>query len=194
MIELLEGLLGRPVALEDLKHKPGRRSTWLAVGPRGHAIVKRYESDRAPSVAARVAALGTGPVEPAVPEVLACHPELRVIVLSEVPGAPFRETVLAGELAACGRVGMALARWHSAWAGVNPSGFRSHSAEREVALLLARADTVPVALAEAVRAAASALGGEWASSTVVHRDLYEEQVLVGGRIGLIDLDDAALRR
>jgi aminoglycoside phosphotransferase (APT) family kinase protein len=33
---------------------------------------------------------------------------------------------------------------------------------------------------------------EWGASTVVHRDLYEEQVLVGERIGLIDLDDAAL--
>jgi aminoglycoside phosphotransferase (APT) family kinase protein len=28
--------------------------------------------------------------------------------------------------------------------------------------------------------------------TVVHRDLYEEQVLLGDRVGLIDLDDAAL--
>jgi aminoglycoside phosphotransferase (APT) family kinase protein len=27
---------------------------------------------------------------------------------------------------------------------------------------------------------------------VVHRDLYEEQVLVGERVGLIDIDDAAL--
>jgi Ser/Thr protein kinase RdoA (MazF antagonist) len=26
----------------------------------------------------------------------------------------------------------------------------------------------------------------------VHRDLYEEQIILGGRIGLIDLDDAAL--
>mgnify|MGYP003297699673 CR=1 FL=1 len=27
---------------------------------------------------------------------------------------------------------------------------------------------------------------------MVHRDLYEEQVLLGDRVGLIDLDDAAL--
>jgi hypothetical protein len=32
----------------------------------------------------------------------------------------------------------------------------------------------------------------WSCRTVVHRDLYEEQVLVGERIGLIDVDDAAL--
>jgi Ser/Thr protein kinase RdoA (MazF antagonist) len=43
-----------------------------------------------------------------------------------------------------------------------------------------------------VRRLARQLGASWACSTVVHRDLYEEQVLVGERIGLIDLDDAAL--
>ena len=32
----------------------------------------------------------------------------------------------------------------------------------------------------------------WRPATVVHRDLYEEQVLLGERVGLIDLDDAAL--
>lgn len=192
MIELLEGLLGRPVVLEVLKHKPGRRSTWRAVGSRGRAIVKQYESDRAPSVAARVAALGAGPVEPAVAELLACDPELRLVVLSEVPGAPFREAVLAGDLTASARVGAAVARWHTAWRGVDPPGFRSHTADREVDLLLAHADAAPAALGDAVRTAASTMSGGWACSTVIHRDLYEEQVLVGGRIGLIDLDDAAL--
>ena len=43
-----------------------------------------------------------------------------------------------------------------------------------------------------MRRAAHELAGEWRCSTVVHRDLYEEQLLVGDRIGLIDLDDAAL--
>jgi aminoglycoside phosphotransferase (APT) family kinase protein len=32
----------------------------------------------------------------------------------------------------------------------------------------------------------------WACTTVVHRDLYEEQILLGDHVGLIDLDDAAL--
>jgi hypothetical protein len=53
---LLERLLGGPVALEELKHKPGRRLTLRAVGPGGSAIVKLYVSDRAPTVAARVSA------------------------------------------------------------------------------------------------------------------------------------------
>lgn len=192
MIDLLEGLLGRPVMLEDLKHKPGRRSTWRAVGSRQRAIVKRYRSDRAPAVAARVAALAGGPAEPVVPRVLAFDADLHVIVLSEVPGVPFREAVLAGDAGPCGRVGSALACWHLAWHGVAPPGFRVHTAGRELDLLLARAETAPAQLGEAVRKTASTLGGDWECSTVVHRDLYEEQVLLGEQVGLIDLDDAAL--
>ncbi len=192
MIELLEGLLGRPVVLEDLKHKRRRRSTWRAVGSRGRAIVKRYESDRARAVAERVAVLAAGPPEPVLPELLAVDPDLRVIVLSEVPGAPFRHAVLAGDLAACARVGSALARWHNAWDDEKPSGFRAHTVDRELDILLTQAHAAPSHIGEPVRAAASTMGGDWVCSTVVHRDLYEEQVLVGERIGLIDLDDAAL--
>jgi aminoglycoside phosphotransferase (APT) family kinase protein len=36
------------------------------------------------------------------------------------------------------------------------------------------------------------LEGEWTCTTVVHRDLDEEQVLVDERVALIDLDDAAI--
>ncbi|MGH2848750.1 MAG: phosphotransferase, partial [Thermoleophilaceae bacterium] len=54
------------------------------------------------------------------------------------------------------------------------------------------AETAPPALAGAVRSAATRLGGAWPVPGVVHRDLYEEQVLVGERVGLIDLDDVAL--
>ena len=32
----------------------------------------------------------------------------------------------------------------------------------------------------------------WECTTVVHRDLYEEQIVLGDQVGLIDLDDAAL--
>lgn len=192
MIELLERLLGAPVVLEELKHRPGRRSTWRAIGSRGRAIVKRFESDRTPAVAARVAALGAGPREPVVPEVLAFDADLRVVVLSEVPGDPFRHAVLAGDAVACTRVGAALARWHAAWAGVSPPELRPHTVGRELDVLFAQADVAAGPLGEVVRAAASTMSGEWACPTVVHRDLYEEQVLVGERVGLIDLDDAAL--
>jgi aminoglycoside phosphotransferase (APT) family kinase protein len=47
-------------------------------------------------------------------------------------------------------------------------------------------------LRETVLRAAEELGQDWECVTAVHRDLYEEQILVGERIGLIDLDDVAL--
>src|SRR5204862_293349 len=62
----LAELLGAPVVLEELKYKPDRRRTSRATGPRGSAIVKQYTSERAPTVAARVAALADGPADPAV--------------------------------------------------------------------------------------------------------------------------------
>ncbi|MGH2715249.1 MAG: hypothetical protein ACRDM7_15420, partial [Thermoleophilaceae bacterium] len=86
MIARLERIVGEPVELEQLKHKPGRRRTLRARGPAGTAIVKVYASDRAATVAARVTALATGPPEPALPRVLACEPGLHMVVLSEVRG------------------------------------------------------------------------------------------------------------
>lgn len=188
----LEGLLGSPVSFEALKHKPGRRRTLRAVGPRGSAIVKLYASDRAATVAARVEALGAGPVEPVVPRVLACDPGRRLVVLSYVPGAPLGRAVTAGDAeVACGRAGLALGRWHAFWRGGPPKSLRQHTSGREIETIDARAAELPTAMAARVRKLARELRPAWGCQTVVHRDLYEEQVLVGERIGLIDLDDAA---
>jgi tRNA A-37 threonylcarbamoyl transferase component Bud32 len=115
MMEELELLLGAPVSLEALKHKPGRRRTLRAVGSRSSAIVKVYASERAPTVARRVRALRAGPAEPVVPRVLLCDPARRVVVLSHVFGTPLRQAVLAGDAEACLRAGMALGAWHVFW-------------------------------------------------------------------------------
>jgi Ser/Thr protein kinase RdoA (MazF antagonist) len=192
VIDALEGIVGPPVRLERLKHKPGRRETLRASGPGGSAIVKLYASDRAPVVASRVGALGAGPPEPLVPAVLHLDAERHLVVLSDVPGTPLREALLAGDEATCRRAGAALGRWHAAWSGVQPAALRPHTAERELRILRARADGAGPAVASAVQRALGELAGEWRCSTVVHRDLYEEQVLAGEQVGLIDLDDAAL--
>jgi Ser/Thr protein kinase RdoA (MazF antagonist) len=188
----LRGVLGEPVALEVLKRKPGRRQTLRAMGARRSAIVKVYASERAPLVAARVAALGAGPAEPRVPQVLLVAPALRTVVLSEVPGRPLRTALLSGDAEACRRAGAALGAWHAAWRSRAPSPLRRHTVERELEILDRRAEEVAPALAEAVRAAARELSEPWPCTTVVHRDLYEEQVLLDETIGLIDLDDVAL--
>jgi Ser/Thr protein kinase RdoA (MazF antagonist) len=192
VIARLERIVGAPVELEQLKHKPGKRRTLRARGPAGTAIVKLYASDRAATVAARVTALAAGPPEPALPRVLACEPEPHMVVLSEVPGGSLRRAMLAGDAAACRRAGEALGRWHRAWRGRAPDPLRRHTVERELEILDRHADAVSRGLAADVRSAAGDLAEPWDCSTVVHRDLYEEQVLLGDRVGLIDLDDAAL--
>jgi Ser/Thr protein kinase RdoA (MazF antagonist) len=188
----LEEIVGAPLVIEELKSKRGRRHTMRAVGPRRRAIVKAYRSERAPLVAARVRSLGAGPAEPAVPEVLHVDPALRLVILSEVPGGPLREALLAGDLDECARAGAALRHWHTFWLGVAPPPLAPHTSERELEILLAWADRAKPEIAETVRRASAELSATWPTTTVVHRDLYEEQILLDARIGLIDLDDAAL--
>jgi Ser/Thr protein kinase RdoA (MazF antagonist) len=192
MIDVLERLVGAPVALEELKRKPGRRQTLRARGPEGSAIVKLYASDRASVVASRVAALAAGPPEPVVPMVLHVDPDLHLVVLSEVPGPPLREALLDEDFATCSRVGVALGAWHAAWSAVAPVPLRRHTFARELEVLHRRAASASTSVARAVASSLPRLTGEWTCSTVVHRDLYEEQVLAGERIGLIDLDDAGI--
>jgi aminoglycoside phosphotransferase (APT) family kinase protein len=191
-MQLLESLVGSPVFVSELKHKPGRRRTLRARGSRRTAIVKLYESDRVPLVAARLAALAAGPPEPEVPRVLHVDPTRRMLVLSALEGEPLRDSLVTSDLAACARVGQALAAWHRAWRNTHSVAFRPHAFEDEKRILLARAAAAPPAIGAAVRARLAALDGAWRCTTVVHRDLYEEQILLGDRVGLIDLDDAAL--
>jgi Ser/Thr protein kinase RdoA (MazF antagonist) len=114
-------------------------------------------------------------------------------VLSEVEGEPLRAAILAGDLAACARVGRVLATWHRAGRGIRSNALRPHTFADEERILLERAGSAPAPIAEAVRAALAELQGSWLCTTVVHRDLYEEQILLGcAGVGLIDLDDAAL--
>jgi Ser/Thr protein kinase RdoA (MazF antagonist) len=192
MIGVLEEVVGAPLALEELKRKPGRRRTLRAVGPKRTAIVKEYRSERAPIVAARVGALAAGPPEPAVPEVLYEDPSLRLVVLSEVVGSPLRDALLLEDLARCSRAGAALGAWHAFWLGAAPPPLAPHTCERELEILRRWADRADAKIARRVKRAASSLSAEWPVATVVHRDLYEDQVLLGERVGLIDLDDAAL--
>jgi Ser/Thr protein kinase RdoA (MazF antagonist) len=193
VMQLLEINLGPPVRLEELKRKPGRRATFRAVGSKRTAIVKFYASDRSSVVAARVEALADGPGEPRVPEVVLVEPAHRMVVLSEVVGTPLRTAVLSGDADACRRAGWALGRWHAFWRGVSPPPLEAHTLERELQILRAHVEGAPAPIASAVLAALSAfVDGKWAPLTVVHRDLYEEQVLLGDEVGLIDLDDAAL--
>jgi Ser/Thr protein kinase RdoA (MazF antagonist) len=192
MIDVLEQIVGAPVSFEELKHKPGRRRTLRAGGSKGSAIVKTYASDRATVVARRIQALAGGPAEPVLPTVLHLDSELHLLVLTDAPGPPLREALLDANLEACARAGAALAVWHLAWQGVPPTPLRRHTIDREVEILLSHAQHASPRVSRAVIGALSPLPPEWVCSTVVHRDLYEEQVIVGAQVALIDVDDAAI--
>ena len=130
MIEQLEPLVGRPVRLQLLKQKGGRRSTYRARGSRRTAIVKLYEANRASKVASRVSSLGEGPFEPRVPTVWAHTDDM--VVFSEIRGTPLRASILAGDEAACRRTGTVLGFWHWYWRGRAPETLGEHSLEREL--------------------------------------------------------------
>jgi hypothetical protein len=192
VIGRLEQIVGSPVELEQLAHRPGHRRTLRASGPVRTAIVKLYASDRAETVAARVGALGAVPPGVAVPRLLLSDPELHMVVVSEVVGEPLTAALVDRDLAACRCVGAAVGRWHRSWRGRAPSPLRPHGADRELAILHRCAVAASPPIAEAVRRAAADLDEPWASTTVVHRDMTDARILMGDRVGLIGLDYAAL--
>jgi phosphotransferase family enzyme len=192
VIGQLEEIVGSPVELEQLTHRPGQRRTLRASGPVRTAIVTLYASDRAATVADRVGALGAVPPGVAVPRLLLSDPVLHMVVLSEVPGEPLTGAILEGDAASCRCAGAAIGSWHRSWRGRAPRPLRPHGADRELAMLHQCADAVAPRVAEAVRTAAEDLGEPWTCSTVVHRDLTDARILMGERVGLIGLDYAAL--
>jgi Ser/Thr protein kinase RdoA (MazF antagonist) len=85
-----------------------------------------------------------------------------------------------------GRAGVALGRWHGAFRGAASAVLRPHTIEREPEALRRQAGRADPALPKAALERGAEL------PAVVHRDLYEDQVLIGERVGLIDLDDVAV--
>jgi Phosphotransferase enzyme family len=192
VIGRLEQIVGAPVEIEQLAHRPGHRRTLRASGPVRTAIVELYASDRSETVASRVGALGAVPPGVAVPRLLLNDRELHMVVVSEVVGEPLTATLVERDLAACRMVGAAVGSWHRSWRGRAPSPLRPHGADRELEMLHRCADAASPRIAEAVRRSAADLGDRWACTTVVHRDLTDARILVGERVGLIGLDYAAL--
>jgi phosphotransferase family enzyme len=192
VIGRLEQIVGSPVELEELAHRPGDHRTLRASGSVMTAIVKIYASDRSARVAARVGALGSVPPGVTVPRVLSSDPELQMVVLTEVHGEPLTSALLERDAAACRCAGAAVGNWHRSWRGRSPSPLRPHSVARELKTLHQCADAAAPGLADTVRREAGGLGERWTCSTVVHRNLTDARILIGERVGLIGLDDAAL--
>jgi hypothetical protein len=192
VIGRLEQIVGSPVELEELAHRPGDHRTLRASGSERTAIVKLYATDRAAMVAARVGALGSVPPDVTVPRVISSDPELQMVVLTEVHGEPLTGALLERDAAACRCAGAAVGSWHRSWRRRAPSPLRPYGAGRELETVHRCADAAAPDLAGAVRRAAADLAEPWACTTVVHRNLTHARILMGERVGLIGLDHAAL--
>jgi hypothetical protein len=191
-IELLEPIVGAPVGLELLGQTAERRSTYRARGSRRTAIVKSYRRGVARTVAAGISAVGDGPFEPVIPEVL--HVGGDTLVLSDVDGAPLRAAVLAGDASACRRAGTVIGFWHFFWRERAPDSLAPYSFARELELLRLLGERAPEPIADAVAFGVKEVerDQEWPAATVIHRNLDEERILLGEDVGLIELDDVAI--
>ena len=161
---------------------------------------KLFASARGPRVLAAHAHLHAAQRAdgPRLPEPLGYLDDARVVLLGAVPGVPVTARLRAGDLALAARIGAALGALH-----VSPAPLeRRHNPADELAPLAARVARLAAADARLGRRASAALeqlgslapGPHAWRLQPVHRDLHPEQVLVApdGRIGFVDLDDAAL--
>jgi hypothetical protein len=189
---LLADLVGRPVVFSQLKPRGAHPAAVRARGPQGCVIVKVHRPALAAAVAARLRWLALGPAEPVIPQVLMARPDLGLLILTQVGGDPLRHAILAGDRSALWGAGAAVATWHQANAGAEVGVFRAQTLDRELELLARLRAQAPRPIAQRVDMLAPALQGSWPCSTVVHRDLGEERILVGDLVGLIDLDDVGL--
>ena len=201
----LADVYGEPVevtAAAIVRHKPGRRCTLrydVLAGPDRQAerlYAKTFASDRGPRVhkslklIADARAFGPGAL---LPEPVAYVGRLKLLLQREVPGVPIDAGLLAGDRSLAARVAEVLAALHTS--GIELG--RRHEVEDELAVLRARV----AKLARGGRRARSCLARlEVAAAAVpawrvrpIHRDFYPDQLLLAGdRLGVLDLDDAAM--
>lgn len=195
-------------AVTVVRHKPGRRCTLRydlqqgdqARRSRSRLYGKTYASDRGPAVHAALVALAGGampPGSPTVPRPVAWLPDLRLHLLSSVPGTPVEPFLRAGDCATAERLADAVCNLHASRSAIA----RSHDLTAELAPLTERVEQLraasPRLRSAATRCLAAVLEGArrpwpWRYRPI-HRDLYHDQILIGPHgVSFVDLDDAAL--
>jgi Ser/Thr protein kinase RdoA (MazF antagonist) len=171
-----------------LRHVPGRRVATLVRTPAGRRVVKVFASPRARGNQRRLAALAATDAGPLVPRPLGADRSGHVGLVDFVPGASLRQ--LEGErlTAACALAGHALRRLHASGARLD----RTWSIADEARAL--RASSGPRTRAAIALALELHLPAADALLVCAHRDFHPAQAVLNadGRLGLIDLDDAAM--
>jgi Ser/Thr protein kinase RdoA (MazF antagonist) len=197
--------LGTRIRVDEVaivRHKRGRRCTLrysLRDEESGEALrlyAKTFARERGPRVFRTLEALGEGwsrPPEVAVPEPVAYLRPCKLLLQREVPGVAARSRFLAGDRALAARAADALAGLHRSDVRLD----RLHSLEDELAIVSSRLERLGQAGSRARRCLANleaALGATRAwRKRPVHRDFYYDQLLVEGeRLGILDFDDAKM--
>jgi DNA-binding response OmpR family regulator/aminoglycoside phosphotransferase (APT) family kinase protein len=183
-----------------VRHRPGQRSTLRYDLVRSTAAqperiyAKTYASDRAAERAhlAFTSIAATDAIR--VPEPIGWLPRLNLVLQARMEGKSATARLLAGDQGLAARIADTAFALHTSAAKLDSAHGRRH----ELAGLDKRLDRLPPALAaraQAHRAAAAAalVPLRW-HRRPVHRDFHEGQILVdaAGRLGVLDLDDAAL--
>jgi Phosphotransferase enzyme family len=196
-----------PVEVLDIaivRHRPGRRCTLRYELIRGRAAgperiyAKTYASGRLATrvhrtlVAAADGAAASDAIRVAEP--LGCLLRLHLVLQSEVEGTSATPSLLAGDEGLAARIAEMAFALHSSAAKFD----RNHRLRHQLASLDARLGGLPPDLAARAReqgaAAAAALTPLRWRRRPVHRDFHEGQIVVdaNGRLGLLDLDNAAI--
>jgi len=192
--------LERPVsvaAVDVVRHKVGRRCTLRYRLDDGRVLfAKTYASRRAGRVHESYCRLAAARELP-VPRPVGWDEECRLVATEPLLGATIRERVMAGERALGDEIAELLYAFHTSAACLE----RRHALCDEIGPLAGRVDRLvdaAPALAPVARRclllaqAGSRRGWRWRWQPV-HRDLYEDQLVSSnGRLGMLDLDDAAM--
>ena len=175
-----------------LASRPGREVFVLEAGG-GRVIAKCYpDRPRAQTGGERLASFGGGHGPLVVPRCLKIDPELRVVVMTVVPGIPLTAALDGpGAASAIARVGRAVAALHALPVTLPTALDRAEELDRASRAPVARADRAQVHAA--LDKAATLLGAAPSMGLVPsHGDLGPAQILCADRVGIVDFDKAVM--
>ncbi|MCB9011870.1 MAG: aminoglycoside phosphotransferase family protein [Actinobacteria bacterium] len=171
-----------------LRHVAGRRLTMRVDGPDGPLLLKVFARPRARGNARRLDALARSAAAPFVPRAIATDDSGHVGLIEWTPGTPLDSLDADAVIDVAPAIGRVVRILHESGAELD----RDWTVGDELHQLRRRAVPATVPLVDAVESAPDILALGLEPLVSAHRDLHPRQVVVdGGRIRLIDLDDAA---
>ncbi|MEE8154904.1 MAG: phosphotransferase [Phycisphaerales bacterium] len=194
----LRALLARPGSTL-LSHRPERRAVVRLEGSPDRRFAKVVRPSRVRAVSNVARDLSTSPDRPfTVPEVIEVDERQGVVIFSALAGIGLdalfsdRERLVPAARATGGAL-----RWLHDKA---PRPQKTHNAQAEIGVLqkwLTRVEAFALTRCDRLHEAAAkvfkALNADACHLTMIHRDFYEKQIVIGsdGQVGILDFDTAA---